>query len=202
MSAAGKPRPSLGGGRDGALRRDTNPACTGHQNHGQQATNRFALPRGDPMTGQQPGPGWWLASDGRWYPPEAAGRPETPPRKDNTENNSFRDLLKTIQEVLKTIGALKAVIWGGGATVAIVVVIVISHHPTPVSPPNNTYPLAAQQSWMSSCETVNNNTEEICGCEWTYFEQHVSYPQFEQDYSETLPGVVPAQLANAEACTA
>lgn len=31
------------------------------------------------MTGQSPGPGWWLASDGQWYPPETApdlqGRP-------------------------------------------------------------------------------------------------------------------------------
>ncbi len=25
-----------------------------------------------------PGPGWWLASDGRWYPPELAAVPSTP----------------------------------------------------------------------------------------------------------------------------
>lgn len=30
------------------------------------------------MTQQPPGPGWWQASDGNWYPPEAAGT-QTPP---------------------------------------------------------------------------------------------------------------------------
>lgn len=26
-----------------------------------------------------PGPGWWLASDGRWYPPESAAQPQAAP---------------------------------------------------------------------------------------------------------------------------
>jgi hypothetical protein len=30
------------------------------------------------MSGPQPGPGWWLASDGRWYPPPAPGYPTQP----------------------------------------------------------------------------------------------------------------------------
>ncbi len=31
------------------------------------------------MVDSQPGPGWWLASDGRWYPPEARPGPPPPP---------------------------------------------------------------------------------------------------------------------------
>ena len=30
------------------------------------------------MSEQSQGPGWWQASDGRWYPPEAAPGPTTP----------------------------------------------------------------------------------------------------------------------------
>lgn len=30
------------------------------------------------MSDEQPGPGWWLASDGRWYPPEQAPAPPPP----------------------------------------------------------------------------------------------------------------------------
>lgn len=29
------------------------------------------------MSDQSQGPGWWIASDGKWYPPEAA--PQQPP---------------------------------------------------------------------------------------------------------------------------
>lgn len=148
------------------------------------------------MSGPQPGRGWWLGSDGRWYPPEAPGRPEKP-RTENTENSSFLKLLKTIQEVAKTIAALlklKAMIWGGGAIVVVIVIVHITAH-------HSAYPTAAEQSWMSSCETINNNTPAICGCELSYFEQHVSYQQFEQDYGDMPPGVVPPELANVETCT-
>jgi len=31
------------------------------------------------MSQGPPGPNWWLASDGRWYPPELAAQPTPPP---------------------------------------------------------------------------------------------------------------------------
>jgi len=39
-------------------------------------------PAGRPGSETSQGPGWWLASDGRWYPPESAAmRPPTPPTR-------------------------------------------------------------------------------------------------------------------------
>lgn len=35
------------------------------------------------MSDQQPGPGWWQASDGKWYPPEQATLPP-PPRQSSS----------------------------------------------------------------------------------------------------------------------
>jgi hypothetical protein len=32
-----------------------------------------------PAPSEPPGPGWWLASDGRYYPPEQAPAPQVPP---------------------------------------------------------------------------------------------------------------------------
>ena len=41
-------------------------------------------PRKDDMSDQQQGPGWWLASDGKWYPPEQAAGASGPPPTDPT----------------------------------------------------------------------------------------------------------------------
>lgn len=40
--------------------------------------------RKDDMSDQQQGPGWWLASDGKWYPPEQAAGASGPPPTDPT----------------------------------------------------------------------------------------------------------------------
>lgn len=92
----------------------------------------------------------------------------------------------------------KIAIWALIITAVVIVIAVIGVIVLP--PPAMTYPAAAQRSWMNSCETGFNNTESICACELTYFVQHVSYAQFEQDYSDMPPGVVPPELANAESC--
>lgn len=88
-----------GGRRDGALREDVDPANVEGQNHGQQATNRFVLRRGDPMTGQQPEPGWFQGADGQWYRPADVGEP----RKERTERTWFTGLMETLQELMETI---------------------------------------------------------------------------------------------------
>jgi hypothetical protein len=84
--------------------------------------------------------------------------------------------------------------------------VVHSHNqtqPTPPSPvPSSSgpgpYPQSIQQGWMNDCEG-NNNSQAKCQCELSYFEQHASAQQFEQDYSAMPPGVVPPQLAGAAA---
>jgi len=44
------------------------------------AQYRFALKRtkAAEVSDQSEGPGWWLASDGKWYPPESLPRPASP----------------------------------------------------------------------------------------------------------------------------
>ncbi len=181
-------------GHNRALRECVNPAYVQKQIRCRQATNHLASPRGDSMTGQRPGPDSW---QGR---PRQA-KPE--PHKGDNDNSSYVESMKAIQELLKTIRAFISahkILVGGGMTIVIVVAIGAGHHtPTP-PPPSTPYPVAAQQSWMSSCEVRNNNTPSICSCELTYFEQHTSYAQFEQYYGNMPPGVVPPELANAESC--
>ena len=172
------------------------------------------------MTGQHPGTGWRRGTDGRWYPPQPQQwesiPPELPekPRKEagmhneNRDNSSYvesmkalQELLKALQELLKTIQAFMAahkIISGVGITIVIVVVIGTIHHT--INPAPARYSAAVQQSWLNDCESRSFNTIPKCECELSYFEDHVSATVFEQDYSAMPPGVVPAQLAGAEAC--
>jgi len=58
------------------------------------------------MSDQQQGPGWWLASDGRWYPPEShpaapIGAP-SPPQKSGVE--SFGEALSSLGCALTLVG--------------------------------------------------------------------------------------------------
>lgn len=157
------------------------------------------------MTGQRPGLGWWQGPDGNWHPPEDRLRRRRQRQenahagKGSKDNSSYVESMKTLQELLKTIRAfitVKKAVAGAGITIIIVVAIGVTHNP----PGQTSYPASAQQSWMSSCETRFNNTEAICSCELTYFEQHASFAQFEQDYGDMPPGVVPPELSNAESC--
>jgi len=85
------------------------------------------------MSGPQPGPGWWLGSDGRWYPPEATRQYGNPhkenrdTRKENKDNSSYVETMKALQELLKTIRAFvtpkKAIL-----TVAVTIVIIFGIH--------------------------------------------------------------------------
>jgi hypothetical protein len=68
------------------------------------------------------------------------------------------------------------------------------------TPSLTTYPAAAQQNWLSSCEG-NQDSASTCQCDLSYFEQHASYQQFEQYSGAIMPGVVPVQLDHAiEVC--
>jgi hypothetical protein len=184
-----------------------------HGHHGQQATSRAALQQGDPVTGQRPGPGWWQGTDGRWYPPQPQqwgsippGRPGSPrkeadAREENRDNSSYVESMKSLQELLKTLRAFMTahkIISGVGITIVIVVAIG-AIHPTP-SITSKPYPAVVQQGWLNDCESLSFNTIPKCECELTYFENRVTAQQFEQDYSAMPPGVVPPELAGAEAC--
>lgn len=159
-----------------------------------------------PMTGQQPGPGWWQGADGRWYPPQYPQWGTTPEASGNRRNERtghkwpIADLIKTLPLVLKLLIA----IFGGGTVITITVVIVIVGSHLQSGPgqgrPVYIYPRAAQESWMSSCEGISFNSSSKCGCEFTFFENHAPYSQFEQAYTAVIPGIVPAQLAGASTC--
>jgi hypothetical protein len=166
------------------------------------------------MIGQQPGPGWWQGTDGQWYPPQSQQWGSVPPgrrgeprreadaRNANRDNSSYEESMRALQELLKTIRAFIAahkIISGAGITIVIVVVIGTTR-PIPV-PSLPLYPVAVQQGWLSDCESRSFNTVPKCECELSYFENHVSVQQFEQDYSAMPPGVVPPELAGAEECS-
>jgi hypothetical protein len=145
------------------------------------------------MSGQQPAPSWQQGPDGQWYPypsyPEKPGRSEG---GDARRRSPFLGVLKAAPLVVKLLLA----IFGGSTT--IIVVVVIGNVIFPPSP--GPYPPATQQQWLSDCEGLSFNTASKCQCELSYFEQHVTAPQFEQDYSSMPPGVVPPELAGAEDC--
>ncbi len=61
----------------------------------------------------------------------------------------------------------------------------------------NAYPPQAQEDWLNACEQRNGTTVSFCQCELSYFEQHATYTVFEQEYGNGIPGVPPAQMANA-----
>jgi hypothetical protein len=117
---------------------------------------------------------------------------------------SLLDLFQTLPLILKLLIA----IFGGGTVITVVIVIGSRIQPNPPGPstvpsssqPAYTYPAAVQQGWLNDCESRSFNTIPKCQCELSYFENHVSATVYEQDYSEMPPGVVPAQLAGAEAC--
>ena len=128
-------------------------------------------------------------------------------RKEETRRDRlFLDFFQTLPLILKLLIA----IFGGGT--AITIVIVIGSHIQSGGQQGGdqqeggqsayTYPTAVQQSWLNDCENSSSSfhTVPVCKCELSYFENHVSGPQFEQDYGDMPPGVVPPELAGAEAC--
>jgi hypothetical protein len=93
---------------------------------------------------------------------------------------------------------------GVGITIIIIVAIGTANNPQQITPrpaPITLYPAAVQQGWLSDCEGRSFNTVPICECELSYFEDHATAQQFENDYSQMPAGVVPPELAGAEACT-
>lgn len=127
------------------------------------------------------------------------------PRKEETKRpRSLLDLFQALPLILRLLIA----IFGGGTVITVVTIIGAHSQPTPPGPPPvsgssqpaYTYPAAVQQGWLNDCESRSFNTIPKCECELSYFENHVSATVFEQDYSAMPAGVVPAQLAGAEAC--
>ena len=55
--------------------------------------------RGKRMSEQSMGPGWWLASDGRWYPPESH-----PEARSAAAGGSSASSLKGCGEALSSLG--------------------------------------------------------------------------------------------------
>jgi hypothetical protein len=69
---------------------------------------------------KRPGPDWWLASDGRWYPPEShpAAVP-SPPRQDEKSGAA------SFGEALSSLGCLLTILGFGVLALVVVVALVI-----------------------------------------------------------------------------
>lgn len=129
-----------------------------------------------------------------------APRKDTDARTERRDSSSVTEFMRVLQELLKTIRAFitaHKIISGLGITIVIVAVV----GNIPNNPPTTRYPAALQQEWLGDCESLSFNTAPECGCELSYFENHVSAQQFEEDYSAIPPGVVPPELAGAEECS-
>jgi hypothetical protein len=64
------------------------------------------------------------------------------------------------------------------------------------SPAAVAYPVNIQTNFLNACE--ENGTQAACQCSLSWFEQHVSLQQFEQDDAEAGQGVTPSDLTLAE----
>lgn len=137
----------------------------------------------------------------------ATPRKDADARNESRDNSSFAESMRALQELLKTIRAFitaHKIISGAGITVVIIVAIGTIRIPPSIKlqpAPIISYPVAVQQGWLSDCESLSFNTAPKCECELSYFENHVTARQFEQDYSAMPAGVVPPELAGAEACS-
>lgn len=72
------------------------------------------------MSDHQAGPGWWLASDGRWYPPESRPAPPPPPADDSTEAR-----LKGCGEALSSLGCALTLIGFGVLALVLLMLLVL-----------------------------------------------------------------------------
>jgi hypothetical protein len=61
---------------------------------------------------------------------------------------------------------------------------------------SNAYPANVQSNFLNSCEV--NGSPSVCECSLSWFEQHVSLSQFEQDESELEQGGQPADITSVE----
>jgi len=73
---------------------------------------------------------------------------------------------------------------------------------TPVaaaSSATSTYPVNIQTNFLNSCEV--NGSQQVCQCDLTWFEQHISLTRFEQDDAEESEGITsPDVVAAADTC--
>lgn len=73
------------------------------------------------MSDHQAGPGWWLASDRRWYPPESRpAPPPPPPAEDSTEAK-----LKGCGEALSSLGCALTLIGFGVLGLVLLMLLVL-----------------------------------------------------------------------------
>ena len=62
--------------------------------------------------------------------------------------------------------------------------------------PATAYPVNVQSNFLNSCET--NGPQNVCECSLTWFEQHISLSQFEQDETDIEQGASPVDISNVE----
>jgi hypothetical protein len=144
------------------------------------------------MTSHQP-PSVGRQETDRWRQPYQEKPRNTPYGK--AGRNTSLELLKAAPLIVKLLVAL----FGGGTTIVVIVAIGGSFTPNPPSLPNP-FPTAVQQQWLSDCEGRSFNTAAKCQCQLSYFEQHATAQQFEQDYGAMPPGVVPPEFPGAMDC--
>ncbi len=61
------------------------------------------------------------------------------------------------------------------------------------------YPVNIQTDFLNSCEV--SGSQQVCQCDLTWYEQHISLARFEQDATEESEGItVPDAVDAQEAC--
>jgi hypothetical protein len=87
-----------------------------------------------------------------------------------------------------------------GAVVAVAAVLslflTVNRQNQPPTTTSNSYPVHVRSTFLTSCET--NGSQAICDCTLSWFEQHVSYQQFEQDQTDVNQGSQPVDIGSAE----
>jgi len=93
---------------------------------------------------------------------------------------------------------------GVAASIATIITLFITldQQPQPNNGPNgnnattpaNAYPINVQSNFLNSCETTG--TPSVCQCSLSWFEQHVSLAQFEQDELDVAQGGQPVDVVS------
>jgi hypothetical protein len=147
-----------------------------------------------PSTPGQPSPYGQQPQYGQpgYYPPPPQQRPDGDERKRRSRKKKY-----TAAGVL-----------GVAASIATILTLFITldQQPQPNNGPNtgggsattpaNVYPVNVQTNFLNSCEA--NGSPQVCECSLSWFEQHVTLSQFEQDETELEQGGQPADIVSVE----
>jgi hypothetical protein len=104
---------------------------------------------------------------------------------------------------------------GGAASLVTIITFLTANNGTSSSQSNNTntvsnggaaastaisaFPASIQTDFLNECEL--NSPQQVCQCDLTWYEQHISLARLQQDATEESEGItVPDAVAASDAC--